>query len=183
MKLRTYCPFMPGRVFMFAWPLKESAEVKLYEDVTTPQAYMWQLPGLYVDDQETPEEWNVKWESRIPSRTGSQRTAPLETWKWSNIRNGVRFLRVMDPMLLRTRAPAPCQAIYSTLVKYWSKLAWQTSGVSTARTFLTTLRETWRVDIFDNEFLFRAGDEIKDKMVTIMNDKSTFRNIFKYLCF
>jgi hypothetical protein len=33
----------------------------------------------------------------------------LLTWKWSSIRKGVRFLSVMDPMLRRTSAPAPCK--------------------------------------------------------------------------
>lgn len=55
------------------------------------------------------------------------------------MRNGVRFLRVIDPILRLTKAPAPyMQDLSSGRV---SKVNNITSGVSTARTFLMTLRE------------------------------------------
>jgi hypothetical protein len=44
----------------------------------------------------------------------NKRTAPLEIWKWSSMRKGVRFRSCGEPIERRTSAPAPYQATHPT---------------------------------------------------------------------
>jgi len=63
------------------------------------------LLALCEGDPENP--WGGLSKIQISFKFKKQLTAPFEILKWSSIKKGERFLRVIDPMLLRTKAPSP----------------------------------------------------------------------------